>query len=277
MDERYSVLMSVYQKEKPAYLQAALRSMLEQTWPPDEIVLVCDGPLTEALDQVIEGYLPQLVVVRLPENRGLGHALAEGLKHCKNELIARMDTDDLSVRERCAWQIAYLREHPEVDVLSGTLAEFKGDHLDVEAAKEHILSYKKVPAADQDIRSYIRYRNPVNHPCVMFKKTSVLAVGGYQPCHLFEDYDLWARMYLAHYTFANLTETLLYMRVDEMHKRRGGLRYGGAVLSFQTKLYRYGVIGLPQYLAATSARILVSLLPDKVRKIVYSMSLRTIR
>lgn len=266
--------MSVYQKERPGYLRAALQSMLEQTLPPDEIVLVCDGPLTEALDQVIGESAHRLRVVRLPENRGLGYALAEGLSYCRNELVARMDTDDISVRERCAWQVAYLRVHPEVDVLSGTLAEFKGECQTAHEAKEHIVSYKKVPVSDQEIKGYIKYRNPVNHPCVMFKKSKVLAAGGYQPCSFFEDYDLWVRMYLAGHTFANLTETLLYMRVDEMYKRRGGARYGRAVVSFQTKLYRRGVISLPQYLSVTAARVVVSLLPDRLRGIVYSRRLR---
>ncbi len=266
--------MSVYQKERPGYLRAALQSMLEQTLLPDEIVLVCDGPLTEGLEQVIDEFSQQILVVRLPRNHGLGYALAEGLRHCRNELIARMDSDDISVRERCAWQVDHLKAHPDVDVLSGTLAEFKGECRTADEAVEHIVSYKKVPVSDQEIKSYIKYRNPVNHPCVMFKKSKVLAAGGYQPCSFFEDYDLWVRMYLEGHTFANLRETLLYMRVDDMHKRRGGVRYGRAVVSFQTRTYRRGVTSFLQYLSLTAARVVVSLLPDRLRSILYSMRLR---
>lgn len=274
MAASYSVLMSVYQKEKPDYLRAALTSIINQTLPADEIVLVCDGPLTQKLDQVIDDFLPKLKVVRLPENRGLGAALSEGLKHCRNSLVARMDTDDLAVRDRCRRQVSYLEKHSEVDVLSGTLAEFEGEALTVREAKAHVLSHKKLPVSDQEIRRYIKYRNPVNHPCVMFRKEKAAAAGGYRPCDLFEDYDLWARMYRKHCVFANLPETILYMRVNEMHARRGGFRYVKANWFFWNRMYRRKLLTLPQYLFVLTARSAVSLMPNWMRKIIYKVRLR---
>ena len=97
-----SVLISVYSKEKPDFLQQSLDSIFTQTMPPDEVVLVEDGPLTEELDTIIQQYAQQhqeLQIVKLPENAGLGPALCEGLKHCHNELVARMDSDDISKPE----------------------------------------------------------------------------------------------------------------------------------------------------------------------------------
>ena len=231
MDMRYSVLMSVYNKENPEYFRAALNSIFHQTVPPTEVVLVCDGPLTAALDTVILEYedscskdtprstrtdmdnrvtpdgklnMPGTVfrVVRLTENQGLGKALNEGLRHCTCEWIARMDTDDLAAPNRCERQLRYLERHPDVDALSGTIAEFQGDALDVQMAEKAVTSYKTVPQTPEEISGYIKQRNPINHPCVMFKKSSVELSGGYQPCPYFEDYDLWVRMYRDHAVLA---------------------------------------------------------------------------
>ena len=95
--EKYSVLMSVYHKEKAEFFKLAINSMLSQTVPPDEFVLICDGPLTEQLDAVIEafcGQYPSLFkVIRLEKNMGLGIALGIGLQECSNELVARMVTE----------------------------------------------------------------------------------------------------------------------------------------------------------------------------------------
>lgn len=274
MDKQYSVLMSVYGGERPGYLHAALTSVINQTLVPNEVILVCDGPLTSSIEQVIEHFVNYLTLVRLPENRGLGIALAEGIGYCRNEWIARMDSDDIAVKERCEKQLEFLEDHPEVDVLSGTLAEFSGEALTSEDAALHVLSHKRLPSVNQEIAKYIRYRNPINHPCVMFRKSKVLEAGNYQPFPLFEDYDLWVRMYQNHSTFANLTEVIQYMRVNEMHRRRGGLCYAKAIVRFWTRMYQSGMIALPQYVFILILRVVVSLMPNRLRKRIYNKKLR---
>ena len=269
--------MSVYQKENPEYLRAAVESVLGQTVPPEEVVLVCDGPLTEALDGVIAEYVRQEIafrVVRLPENGGLGKALNEGLKYCSCEWIARMDTDDLSAPDRCEKQLKFLEKHPEVDALSGTIAEFQGDALDGKTAETAVISYKTVPETQKEIAAYIKQRNPINHPCVMFRKSRVESAGGYQPCPYFEDYDLWVRMYRDQAVLANLSDTLLYMRVNGMHQRRGGIQYAKHIVEFRMKMYRYQVITFGEFLPMTLVRVLVSLMPNGVRKYLYDKKLR---
>lgn len=274
MEKRYSVLMSVYYKERPEYLAAALKSILEQTLPPYEIVLVCDGLLSEGLEQIINVYGERLKVVRLPENGGLGKALSEGIMHCSCEWIARMDSDDIAADTRCEKQLEYVEMHPEVDVLSGVVAEFAGDALTLADAKLNVFSYKCVPEKMQEIEDYIKYRNPINHPCVMFRKSKVLAAGNYQMCYLFEDYDLWVRMYQQGCVLVNLADVILYMRVNDMHKRRGGIRYAKAIVMFRNRMYRNGLITLPQHLYTTTLRVIVSLLPNGIRKLIYDKKLR---
>ena len=214
------------------------------------------------------------MVVRLEKNVGLGNALNEGIKHCRNELVARMDSDDIAFPDRCKKQIIYVQQHPEIDVLSGTVAEFEGSALTAEDAKQQVVSLKFVPETDREIAEYIKFRNPINHPCVMFRKSKAAAAGGYQQCHMFEDYDLWVRMFKNKCVFANLTDTILYMRVNNMHMRRGGISYAKAVLHFWSRMYRQKIIGLPQYIFIIALRIIISLCPNQFRKMVYDKRLR---
>lgn len=121
----YSVLMSVYSKENPAWLKLAIESIQGQTLPTSDFVLVCDGPLTPELDGVIAEKHCQmgeiLMVVRLEKNVGLGNALNEGIKHCRNELVARMDSDDIAYPDRCEKQVAIFNKYPIVSICSGTV------------------------------------------------------------------------------------------------------------------------------------------------------------
>ena len=276
MDKRYSVLMSVYKKERPEYLHAALKSMTGQSWRPSEIVLVCDGPLTTELEAVLEDIEFQglLKTVRLEQNAGLGAALAKGLPECSCEWVARMDCDDIAASDRCEKQLRYLETYPETDVLSGTIAEFQGEAQTEREAKHSIVSRKCVPRTQTEVASYIKMRNPMNHPCVMFRKSKALTAGGYQPCPLFEDYDLWVRMFQAGCRFANLPDTLLYMRVNDMHRRRGGISYIRPICHFWTEMYRRGMLNFVQYSFVLLSRIAVSLMPNHIRKMIYDKKLR---
>ena len=274
MDRRYSVLMAVYQKECPRYLRAAIESILKQTEVPDEIVLVCDGPLTDEQNLVIEEYLDHMKVLRLERNQGLGIALSEWIKFCRNEWIARMDSDDISASNRCSLQLDYLQKYPEVDVLSGTLAEFEGDASTENEALEMVTSYKSLPESCDELKKYMCSRNPINHPCVMFRKSKVLEAGGYQSCYLFEDYDLWIRMFQRGAIFANIPQVLLYMRINHMYERRGGGVYVKAIIKFYKKMYQKQLITMPQFFIVVGIRALISLIPAKARRYLYETRLR---
>lgn len=167
MASKYSVLMSVYHREKPEYLKQAIESIQAQTLQTDDFVLVCDGLLNDALDKVIAAKQQEmgtmLNVVCLAKNAGLGNALNEGIKHCKNELVARMDSDDIAYPNRCEKQLAVFDEHPEVSICSGIVEEFTTDPNTVDA--------KRVPPeTNAEIVEFAKKRNPFNHPCVMYKK-----------------------------------------------------------------------------------------------------------
>lgn len=135
----YSVLMSVYFKENPEYLKLSIESMLSQTMPTNDFVLVKDGVLGEELNNVISYYCRLhndiFNIIEVKENVGLGRALNIGLKHCKNEYVARMDSDDFSVPERCEIQMNYLKQHVEIDVLGTDTFEFEDYYLWIRVLK----------------------------------------------------------------------------------------------------------------------------------------------
>lgn len=268
----YSVLMSVYYKENPNYLGDSLDSMFKQTLKPQEIILMCDGPLTDELDAVIEKKEQQyggiLHVVRLSENGGLGNALREGIQYCSNELIARMDSDDLSIPNRCELQVNYMIEHPETAVLGGYIEEFDDD-----PNSPH--SVRSVPEQHEEIICFSKKRNPFNHMTVMFRKSAVLSVGGYLDFLYLEDYYLWIRMFLSGYQGHNLKEVLVKARTGKgMIKRRSGQAYAES----QKRLFKYmldnGFISKTGYFTSVSERKLMALAPPQVRESAYKILLR---
>lgn len=269
----FSVLMSVYAKEQAPALDKALESVLiNQTLPPAELVLVEDGPLTEALDAVIEKYrnrFPALVCVKLAQNGGLGRALNEGLKHCSHEWIARMDSDDISMPQRFEAQWTYIRTHPEVDVVGAWITEFDG-------SIENVMSIKKVPETHDAIRAYAKKRSPVNHPVVVLRREAVLRAGSYQHCPWFEDYYLWARMLMAGAVFHNLPESLLWFRASpDMFRRRGGWLYVRRELHLQKLLRDIRFITQTQLIQNIALRTVFRLMPNRLRMLFYQKFLRS--
>ena len=270
--ERYSVLMSVYAKEHPEYLLQSAQSMLMQTSPPDEFILVCDGPLTDELDAVVASLSERcgemLRVVRMEKNLGLGGALNVGLSACKNELIARMDSDDISVGNRCALQLAEFAQEPELAIVGGAVTEFEGD-------PSCFFSLRKPPERQKDIIKYARLRNPFNHPSVMYRKSAVLQAGGYREALLHEDYDLWVRMLKQGAQVRNLPQTLVYMRIDSgLYDRRGGASYINAMTQFHRRLYKEHFCSYGEYVISAAAYRLSSFIPASARKCLYRGLLR---
>ena len=271
-DNQYSVLMSVYAKENPEYLRLSVASMLNQTTPTDDFVLMSDGPLTDDLNQTIADlqrkYGTCLRVIRLPQNQGLAAALRTGVTECRHELIARMDSDDIALPDRCEKQLRAYHSDPSLCLLSGTIAEFRSD-------PEEIENYRKLPEEHDAILKFARKRNPMNHMAVMFRKSKVIAAGNYRSIGLFEDYDLWVRMLIQGCVAANLSDVLVKARIGNgMIGRRGGITYAKNCVSLQKSFYRAGFISLPVAVENSIIRGSISLLPTCLRERFYNKALR---
>ena len=268
----FSVLLSLYYKENPIFLRQSLDSVFSQTLPPDEVVLVEDGPLTEALYAVVEEYKRKystLKVVPLSENVGLGRALNEGLKHCSFDLVARMDTDDIAMPDRFEKQISYMTAHPECYLLGGQITEFMEDETDIRCSRI-------VPCTHEKIMARLKSRSPFNHMSVVMLRSRVIAVGNYLDWHFHEDYFLWIRMALAGYSFANLPDTLVNVRTGKgMYQRRGGWKYFKDGAALQKYMLDHNMISPLRYVFNISVRFVTHvLMPGKVKLIFYQKFLR---
>lgn len=265
----FSVLVSVYQKDNPIWLKEALESIFAQTVKPNEVVVVCDGPLTKELEAVLAQYSGKIILHRLAKNSGLGEALRQGVEKCSCPLIARMDSDDISLPNRFEKQLSYFEEHPDTVVLGGLIQEIDGKDLIP-------IAIRQVPLRDKEIKKFIKIRSPFNHVTVMFKKDAVIEAGNYQPFHFIEDYYLWARMTAKGYEMANLPDILLNVRVDKaMYGRRGGLKYFKSNYAMSKKLRELGLISLPTFLFNTVVRFCVQvLMSNSVRSYFYRKVLR---
>lgn len=271
MVENYSVLMSVYIKEKPEYFKEAVDSMLNQTVKTNDFVIVCDGPLTEGLNKVIADYVTTYSglfnVYRLEKNMGLAKALNNGILQCKNEIIARMDSDDVSAPTRMEEQLKAMREQ-QADIVGSNIIEFVGDISNTKNTRE-------VPEEHGDIMRFAKKRSPFNHPSVMYRKTAVVQAGFYEDYRYFEDYNLWVTMLHQGFKGYNIQKNLVYMRAGEdMYKRRGGISYVGCIYRFNRHLRQMGFINMPSFLSGVIIRTVVSLIPNGVRSRLYKKILR---
>lgn len=269
----FSILMSVYVKDNPRFLQASIKSVVDQLVDiPDgafEFVLVKDGPLTDDLNNLIDAYCreyPRLFkIITLSVNRGLGNALNEGLAHCSHELIARMDADDICVPGRFRKQLRFLEEHPHITLVGSLIEEFRTEPGDLKRVR-------KVPFSHEDIISFARKRNPFNHPSVMFRKEAILNAGSYRDMPLFEDYYLWVRIMDAGLLGANLQDVLLYFRTgNDMVGRRHGFKYMQKEYNFVLSMKRLGFINQWQFLKLIVLRLPLRLLPKFLLQGIYQL------
>ena len=265
--KKYSVLMSLYKKENPEYLKSSIDSMLNQSVKPDEIVMVEDGPLTPELYAVLDSY-PILHRVRNKTNLGLGLALNAGLKECRNELVARMDTDDCSKPERCEKQLARFLEKPYLSIVGSHIDEFVDDI-------SNVISQRIVPTTSDDIYNFAKKRSAFNHPTVMYSKTAVLENNGYSDLKRNQDVDLFGRMQFEGYKAENIDEALLWFRSsDELAKRRKSWQNTWSYIATIRKFWKMGYSSFADYVMVGIAQTGMYLMPVKVQNFVYKKFLR---
>lgn len=269
MEENYkfSVLFSVYFKEKPEYFDRALESIYNQTVKADEWVIVKDGPISPELQGVIDKYknYDGVVIKEVPleENKGLGIALSHGVPECRYELIARMDTDDIAVPERFELQLAEFKNDTDLDLCGGQIIEFETD-------ENEPVAERRVPLTHSEIVQFQKKRSAFNHMTVMFKKSKVLAAGNYKDCPLMEDDMLWVDMILSGANCKNVDEYLCRVRTNrDMIARRGGLKYYKKYKAARKRIYKTGFISYGQYFKANFIQFIVCIMPRWLRKKVF--------
>ncbi|WP_214828577.1 glycosyltransferase [Exiguobacterium sp. s26] len=269
----FSVLLSVYIKEKSDYFDKALESILiNQTLIPDEVVIVKDGPLTENLENIIDKYLimfPSLIkVIPLETNHGLGEALNIGLENCSHDLVARADTDDINHPKRFEKQIELFSQRSDLALIGTNIAEFYDSH-------KHTQTVKVLPEKSKDIFNWAKKRNPVNHMTVMFRKEAVEAAGGYKHLFYLEDYYLWVRMLSKDFLFYNLQEPLVYVRTgDEQFLRRSNRKYIKGWYVLQKEMRSKEMINFFELIISMISITVFIFIPVRLKKYIYQFFLR---
>lgn len=272
VDKKYSVLMSVYIKENPNYFKTSIESMVNQTLLPEEIVIVKDGPITLELDKIIDHYELNydglFTIVALKENVGLGKALNEGLKKCRNELVARMDTDDISLVNRCELQVGEFIKDKNLDIVGSNIDEFYN-------TPDKVVSSRIVPADHDAILKFSRRRNPFNHPTVMYRKSSVLKNGGYSDFRRNQDLDLFVRMLNNGCKAKNINQSLLLFRANEDNlKRRKSWEKCRSYISMIYSFWRSGYSSFIDLTVVSLSQIVIFISPTWVLELISSKYLR---
>lgn len=269
--EKYSVLMTVYTKDKPEYFSLALDSMLNQTYMPDEIVIVKDGPVTNSLQRVIDERAKQgvpIVQVQLPQNKGLGLALNEGLRVVKNELIARMDSDDYSLAERCELQVREFEKNPKLDIIGCPVLEFT-DTID------NIVGERKVPLTNEEIYKFAKTRDPFNHPTVMYRKSMIEKVGCYSDYRKNQDTELWIKLLSEGAVCKNLAEPVFRFRFDEgTYRKRKSWVNTKILIEIRYRAWKSGFNSFGEFLTVAVGQTGMYLLPVVFQKFLYQKILR---
>lgn len=267
----FSIVIAVYKRDHPVWFQQALESIRNQTITSNDILIIADGPLTKSLNNVLSHYKHEKTVsiIRLKKNQGLGNALNIGIKHAKHELIARMDADDLAVRNRFELQLAEFKKNPSLEILGGHIAEFRDTIKDITA-------YRKVPITDTAIKIFSRRRSPFNHPTIMYKKSTIQRIGYYDPSAIrVEDYDLWLRAISQGVNCANLDTILLYYRAtpEAMERRKTWASLRNHVRA-RIRFFNRDYISLFDLCYGIVTQTVLFILPTRLANIVFNKVVR---
>ncbi|KRM10486.1 glycosyltransferase (plasmid) [Paucilactobacillus suebicus] len=244
---RYTALLAINENEISDHLRLALCSILDQTLLPSQIVIVKDGRKESQIYRVLAHFatdcasrLVSLKIVYNQEHSGMAYALNRGLKHCDYSLVARFDSDDISIPERMAKTLQMFNERPQLSVIGSWIGEF-------ETAVEDVVDVRKVPASHALIKKISHHRNPLNQMTVTFRKNAVMSNGGYASMESFEDYYLWLAMLSEHMQFANIQKPLVLARHRHSRWQQLGKKVFKQELEFQHMVYREHYIRLSEY------------------------------
>lgn len=269
MNNKLAVIQSVYKNDKPEYLRLSVDSILNQTYSNFKLILGIDGDISKDLRNVIFNVKDErLIIVEDKTNRGLAAMLNDLLEICHDngyEYIARMDSDDIAVKDRFEKQMAFLLKNPNIDIVGGAINEIDDEGHD----RGKITRY---PCSAEDCSQFFAKRNPVAHPTVMFRRSFFDKVGWHYPTDFVrnEDTRLWHEGYKHGCKIANIPDVVLNFRMtdDMFMQRRNGKTFAKSQLKLRKMIAKdlgYGpmanIYGYAMYMLMNS--------PNFVRKLAY--------
>lgn len=278
-----SVLISLYKAETAKNFDRALRSIWDwQTLKPDQIVLIEDGPLTEELYKIVEEWKNKLgnvlTICKNEVNLGLTKSLNKGIQYVTSDLIARMDSDDMSDPQRFERQRNFLIENPDIDIVGGAMYEFSGEvicHKDKYEIKPIKESIRKYPSNEKEINKYICKASPLCHGTVMMR-TNIFKEKGLkydERYRISQDIALWFDALCAGCKISNINEVVYCMEVEDFISRRSKKKAKNEFLIYMKGIKKLHGVSF-RYIYPI-ARYLFRLMPKWFIKAVYTSSLRT--
>lgn len=273
-----TVIIAIYQANDIGEFRLALESVVGQTRLPQELLIVADGPIPYELEEEVTNCqlevsrkeLPiEVIFLQLENHGGLGMAMQKGVDAVKGDYIARMDADDICLPDRFEKQMKCFEENPELSVVGGQIAEFDGNVT-------NITGRRVVPLEHEEIVSYMKSRNGMNHVTTIIKKKDLVAAGNYQPFEWFEDYSLWVRMIQHGCRFKNIADDVVYVRAGKAQAdRRGGWAYFRKEVSLFKCFLNQGFISRWRFMRNLFQRGVVRvLMTSSVRNLFYKNVLR---
>ena len=263
---KISVLMTVYSGSNSYYLDAAIESLLNQTYKASEIIVMINGIIDEDCEDVLNRFGKKIKVFRLKENSGQGFALKTGVEMCKYELVAIHSDYDIAMPDRFDKQVRFLENHPDVDIVGGQIVE-------IHNKTNKVFGVRRVPLKDHDIKVYMKTRCPFNHPTVLFKKDKILEVGNYPDIRYMADYALWINAY--DLKMANVNDVVAKVRVDNLLlKKKSSFKYIQSIRIVEHMLNKKKLINKVTMVLNIWSRSLVALSPNFIRKKIYKHVLR---
>jgi len=266
----FTVTISVYRNDSPIFFKQAIESILNQTLPPNEIIIAIDGELSNDLNLILNDYknCESIKFLKFKQNVGLGKSRHESILISQNDIIAVMDSDDIAHPKRFELQINFLKLNNNIDIVGGYIEEFNTDIGDLKIVREVPLSHDKIKALS-------KWRQSVNHVTIMFKKDAYLKSGGYRGLRKTEDFDLFYRMFNNKLIFANIPEILVFVRFSQdQFIRRRGFSYLKEEVQVFNNMIKSGYINIFQYLCNIIIRIPLRIMPSVFLKNFYYIFLR---
>ncbi len=260
----FSVIISVYDGIEVQLYKKSLLSILNQTYLPKEVILVLDGVKKKQLiDETIKfkNKFKRVKIINNSKNVGIAKSYNRAIKYLKTDLVAIQDSDDLSLSGRFKAQYDYLHQNKNISVIGTSVYEY-----DLDTGKK----LKKLnPISFEEIKKNMRFRNPINHPTVMFRKGDVKKCGGYKNLNRMEDYHLWIRMISFGYLINNLKIPFVIMHVKkDFYQRRSGLQILKSELTIQLLLFKKKYNNFLMLLIITFAKCFYHLCPAFIKKII---------
>jgi len=271
MNITFSILISCYINDDPNELNKSLNSIANQTISPQQIVLVCDGPLEESQYRVINNFEKKAIdlniktdIIKLDKNYGLGSALAKGSLYCIGSHIVRMDSDDICDHKRLEMLQTELIDNSSIDILGSYIEEFQDEIGDLKRIR-------KVPLTHKKILYRSKFMNPMNHVTACIRREVLQTHGNYEHMLWHEDYFLWLKLIKNGANFKNLDQIHVYVRVDGLAERRKGLKYFNAEISFAFEALRRGYFNFINVLQFILPRTIVRFSPNFFVNYIYSL------